>query len=78
MAPGYSLQHLQRLLNWGVCIAASQHKYDHVSVHRASTVSDSVSSLCAIYKQYSPPQGMFLDPPIEFGTRYDYCSRHEN
>ena len=81
MLPGHSLQCLQRLLNWGVHIAASLHKYDHVSVYQARLHWLPVIQCCslyAIYKQYSSPQGILLDPLIEFGTGNGYCTRHEN
>ena len=76
-----SLQRLQWLLNWGVCITAGLRKYDHISSHRVRLrwlpVESQIEyrSLCAIHRQYSSHQCVPLNPPIVFGTWYSYSTR---
>ena len=76
-----SLQHLQQLINWGVCISARLRKYDHVSSHWTRLCWLSVESqikyrsLCAIHRQYSSHQCVLLDPPIIFSSPHSHSTR---
>ena len=74
-------QRLQRLHNWGVRIAASLQKYDHVSYHRHKFHWLSVPSLvkyrslCAMRQIYYSQHDTSLDPPIMFGSSHHYHTR---
>ena len=71
-------QQLQRLHNWGMRIAASLHKVDHVSYHRRQfpflTIPFLVRyrSLCAIRQIFYYEHDTSLDPPIIFGSGHNY------
>ena len=68
-----SINHLQRLQNWGVRITKSLHKYDHVS-HPLNSLSwlpvnrqIQYRSLCAMHRHYLGNAIPFV-PPITFGV----------
>ena len=56
-------------------------KFDHVSAHRTRLhwlpVTSMIKhrSLCAIYRHYSDPNCMLLDPPFIFGSQHCYHTR---
>ena len=75
---GSLIQRVQRLLNWGVRIAASLRKFDHVSAHQTKLhwlpVTSMIKhhSLSAIHRHYGDPNCMLLDPPFVFGLHHCY------
>ena len=68
-------QRLQRLHYWGMRIATSLQKFDHVSYHQHKFQWLSIPSLvryrslCAMRQIYYSEHDTFLDPPITFGSQ---------
>ena len=75
-----SINRLQRLQNWGVRMARSLRKYDHISHHLSSLlwlpVNEQIQyrSLCAMHRYYVGDAIPF-DPPISFGTFLGHNTR---
>ena len=81
---GSIIQHVQRLLNWGIRITASLRKFAHVSAHRTRfrwlPVTSLVTSLTVHYQKFADVHSLlYALLEFVFPTNFDsFFNRHSH